>query len=96
MSGLDLLEIVKMEHPDLTVVMMTAYGHVEMAVEAMQQGAYDFITKPFEHETLIVRLEKALERSALIRENSRLQQVCSGEAVFENLVGKSPGDAAGF
>ena len=90
MSGLELLEIVKVEHPDLTVVMMTAYGHVEMAVEAMQQGAYDFITKPFEHETLIVRLEKALERSTLIRENSRLQQVCSGEAVFENLVGKSP------
>ena len=89
MSGLELLEAVKGEHPELTVVMMTAYGHVEMAVQAMQQGAYDFITKPFEHETLIVRLEKALERSALMRENSRLQQVCSGEAVFENLVGKS-------
>ena len=90
MSGLELLEIVKTEHPDLTVVMMTAYGHVEMAVGAMQRGAYDFITKPFEHETLIVRMEKALERSALIRENSRLQQVCGKEAVFENLVGKSP------
>ena len=73
MSGLELLEIVKSEHTDLTVVMMTAYGHVEMAVEAMQRGAYDFITKPFEHEALIVRLEKALERSSLIRENSRLQ-----------------------
>ena len=90
MSGLELLEVVKAEHPDLTVVMMTAYGHVEMAVEAMQYGAYDFITKPFEHEALIVRLEKALERSELIRENSRLQQVCGKEAVFENLVGKSP------
>ena len=90
MSGLELLEIVKTEHPDLTVVMMTAYGHVEMAVEAMQRGAYDFITKPFEHAALIVRLEKALERSALIRENSRLQQVCSNETIFENLVGKSP------
>ena len=90
MSGLELLEIVKSEHTDLTVVMMTAYGHVEMAVEAMQRGAYDFITKPFEHEALIVRLEKALERSTLIRENSRLQQVCSSETIFENLVGKSP------
>ncbi|RLC14680.1 MAG: sigma-54-dependent Fis family transcriptional regulator [Deltaproteobacteria bacterium] len=90
MSGLELLEVVKTQHPDLTVVLMTAYGHVEMAVEAMQRGAYDFITKPFEHEALIVRLEKALERSELIRENSRLQQVCGKEAVFENLVGKSP------
>jgi len=90
MSGLELLEIVKAEHPELTVVMMTAYGHVEMAVEAMKRGAYDFITKPFEHEALIIRLEKALERSALIRENSRLQRVCSKDAAFENLVGNSP------
>ena len=90
MSGIELLETVKVDYPQLTVVMMTAYGHVEMAVEAMQRGAYDFVTKPFEHEALLVRLEKALERSALIRENSRLQQVCSKEAVFENLVGKSP------
>ena len=90
MSGLELLAAVKNDYPELTVVMMTAYGHVEMAVEAMQRGAYDFITKPFEHEALIVRLEKALERSTLIRENSRLQQVCGQDAVFENLVGQSP------
>ncbi|MEN8243999.1 MAG: sigma-54 dependent transcriptional regulator [Thermodesulfobacteriota bacterium] len=90
MSGLELLEIVKRENPDLTVVMMTAYGHVEMAVKAMQQGAYDFITKPFEHDALIIRLEKALERSSLISENSRLQKVCSDGAAFENLVGNSP------
>jgi len=90
MSGLELLENVRGAYPAMTVVMMTAYGHVEMAVKAMQHGAYDFITKPFEHETLIIRLKKALERSALIRENSRLQQVCSGEAVFQKMVGKSP------
>ncbi len=89
MSGLELLAIIKKDIPDLTVVMMTAYGHVEMAVEAMRQGAYDFITKPFEHEALIVRLKKALERSQLIRENSRLQKECRGEAAFENLVGNS-------
>jgi len=90
MGGLELLGIVKAEYPDLTVVMMTAYGHVEMAVEAMKQGAYDFITKPFEHEALTIRLEKALERSKLIRENSRLQKACRGEVAFENLVGNSP------
>ena len=82
MSGLELLAIIKKESPDLTVVMMTAYGHVEMAVRAMKQGAYDFITKPFEHEALIVRLKKALERSQLIRENSRLQKECRGETAF--------------
>ena len=89
MSGLELLAIIKNDIPDLTVVMMTAYGHVEMAVEAMRQGAYDFITKPFEHEALIARLKKALERSGLIRENSRLQKECRGAAAFENLVGNS-------
>jgi DNA-binding NtrC family response regulator len=90
MSGLELLEIVKRDMPDLTVVMMTAYGHVEMAVEAMKHGAYDFITKPFEHEALIIRLQKALERGELIRENTRLQRTCNGGSVFQNLVGKSP------
>ena len=94
MSGLELLEIAKTEHPDLTVVMMTAYGHIEMAVEAMRRGAYDFITKPFEHEALIIRLEKALERSKLIRENSRLQRVCGGDAAFEKY-GTGPEQSGG-
>jgi len=89
MSGLDLLEIVKRDMPDLTVVMMTAYGKVEVAVEAMKRGAYDFITKPFEHEALIIRLKKALERGALIRENTRLYRSCGSDAIFQELVGKS-------
>jgi len=89
MNGLELLGIVKRENPELTVVMMTAYGHIDMAVTAMKQGAYDFITKPFEHEALIIRLEKALERSALIQENRRLQKACSDGAAFEDLVGNS-------
>jgi len=89
MSGLDLLEIVKRDMPDLTVVMMTAYGKVEVAVEAMKRGAYDFITKPFEHEALIIRLKKALERGALIRENKRLYRSCGSDAIFQELVGKS-------
>ena len=90
MSGLKLLEIMKRKRPELTAVMMTAYGHIDMAVEAMKFGAYDFITKPFEHETLIIRLQKALERSRLLRENLRLQQQCMGGDTFQNLVGKSP------
>ena len=90
MSGLKLLEIMKRKKPDLTAVMMTAYGHIDMAVEAMKFGAYDFITKPFEHETLIIRLQKALERSHLLKENLRLQQECMDGDIFQNLVGKSP------
>jgi len=89
MSGLELLEQIKRDYPDLTVVMMTAFGGVETAVEAMRNGAYDFITKPFDHETLVVRLEKALERSSLIRENYRLQMECKGQVPFQKLVGNS-------
>ena len=89
MDGLELLEIVKRKNPDQTVVMMTAFGEIDTAVGAIRSGAYDFITKPFEHEALVLRLEKALERSTLIQENQRLQQACAPLSVFQALVGKS-------
>jgi DNA-binding NtrC family response regulator len=89
MDGLELLEIVKRNNPQQTVVMMTAFGQIDTAVNAMRSGAYDFITKPFEHDALTLRLEKALERSVLIQENRRLQQACGPLAVFQDLVGKS-------
>jgi DNA-binding NtrC family response regulator len=89
MNGLELLELIKRDYPDLTVVMMTAFGGVEIAVQAMRNGAYDFVTKPFDHETIIVRLEKALERSRLLKENVRLQMACRDRDVFQNLVGNS-------
>src|SRR6056297_2375748 len=90
MDGLELLELVKRKWPDLTVVMMTAYGTIETAVYAMKQGAYDFITKPFDHEALLLRLEKALERSTLLAENRRLKEGSdTGEAGFYGMVGES-------
>ncbi|CAG0971865.1 Transcriptional regulatory protein ZraR [Gammaproteobacteria bacterium] len=89
MDGLELLEIVKRNNPQQTVVMMTAFGQIDTAVNAMRSGAYDFITKPFEYDALVLRLEKALERSVLIQENRRLQQACGPLAVFQDLVGKS-------
>ena len=89
MNGLQLLELIKKDKPELTVVMMTAFGHIEMAVQAMKRGAYDFITKPFDLDALILRLEKALERSRLIRENRRLQQEVCEDSSFQDMVGKS-------
>ena len=89
MDGFELLELLKSDHSQMTVVMMTAYGGVDMAVEAMRKGAYDFITKPFDHETIVVRLEKALERSSLIQENYRLQMACQNRDTFQELVGNS-------
>ena len=89
MDGLELLESIKKDTPDLTVVMMTAFGHIQMAVEAMKRGAYDFITKPFDLDALVLRLEKALERSRLLKENLRLQQEVREDSAFQNMVGKS-------
>jgi DNA-binding NtrC family response regulator len=90
MDGLELLGVIRRTYPSLTVVMMTAYGQIDLAVEAMRAGAYDFITKPFEHETLVLRLEKALERHLLIQENQRLQDQCRDGAGFQQMVGQSP------
>ena len=89
MDGLELLELIKREIPDVTVVMMTAYGSIDTAVEAIKNGAYDFITKPFDRDELVIRLEKALERSTLLKENIRLQKECRDIHMFQDLVGKS-------
>ncbi len=89
-SGLELLERVKADQAEITFVMMTAYGHIEMAVEAMKHGAFDFITKPFDHDALVIRLEKAFERSRLLKENQRLHHECRSTDMFQELVGKSP------
>ncbi len=89
MDGLTLLHRIKQVLPDLTVVMMTAHGSIETAVEAIKIGAYDFITKPFDLDSLIVRIEKALERSSLIKENIRLKKVCESAHLFQDIVGES-------
>ena len=90
MDGLDLLKHLLKIDPRLTVIMMTAYGSIEQAVEAMKRGAYDFVTKPFDKEVLIRTLRKALERNSLIRENLTLQQRVGEKAALKNLVGQSP------
>ncbi len=89
MDGLELLDLVKRSWPEMTVVMMTGHGSIETAVEAMKNGAYDFITKPFDHDALLLRLEKALERSTLLKENIRLKQAEESPHRFQGLVGKS-------
>ena len=89
MDGIELLEQIKRLDSWLTIVMMTAYGTIDIAVESIKKGAYDFIRKPFEHDDLIHILKKALERSQLIRENLTLRgRIKEGEA-FQDLIGNS-------
>ncbi|RLB92054.1 MAG: sigma-54-dependent Fis family transcriptional regulator [Deltaproteobacteria bacterium] len=90
MDGIEILQQIKQIDPWLTVVMMTAHGIIELAVESIKKGAYDFITKPFDHEDLMRLLKKALERSRLLRENLNLQQRVREKETFQNFIGVSP------
>ncbi len=89
MDGQALLEAVKELDPAVTVIVMTAYGTIEKAVEAIKSGAYDFIQKPLDEERLIHLLKNGFELNRLVRENTRLMQRLGEKAPFENMVGRS-------
>ena len=73
MSGDDLLKAAKALTPEVEIVVMTAYGTVENAVDAMKHGAYDFISKPLKRAAIVQTVQKAFERSRLVAENSELR-----------------------
>jgi len=91
LDGMELLRRVKALHADATVLLITAHGSVEKAVEAMRQGASDFITKPFSMAQLMVRLDSACSRRRLQEQNVRLQEQLEGHYSFSNIIGKSKG-----
>ncbi|MGI8526129.1 MAG: sigma-54-dependent transcriptional regulator [Pseudolabrys sp.] len=86
LDGLQLLDAVKLEHPELPVVMISGHGNIETAVAAIKHGAYDFIEKPFKADRLILVAERAFEASRLRREVRQLKHLAS---VHSTLVGKS-------
>ena len=89
MGGIDLLRKVKDDYPDTEVVVMTAYGSVETAVEAMRLGAYDYVTKPIEKDRFPVVVEKALERRRLAVENRRLREDLQTRKHYDRMIGNS-------
>jgi len=89
MDGFQVLKTIKRQSPDTLVIIITAFGAVETAVEAMKQGAYDYITKPFNRDQLRLTIRKAIQFSGLARENRRLQQELSDRTDFRNIVGIS-------
>ncbi len=89
MSGIQLLEKIKEINPDIPVIIMTAYGSVEKAVEAMHKGAYTFILKPFENQALIAHIAKAISVYRIVQENSILRDAISSRYSFDNIIGKS-------
>ena len=73
MDGIEVMEIVKRHDPDIPVIVVTAFGTIEAAEEAVHQGAYDFITKPFRKEQILVAVDRALEWQRVIKENRKLK-----------------------
>ena len=89
MDGIALLSHIKEGHAELPVIMMTAFGTVEKAVEAMKKGAFDYISKPFKNEELMLTIRKALDMNRLQRENRELTNALKERYSFGNIIGKS-------
>jgi two-component system response regulator HydG len=89
MDGLELQKKIKEIHPDSTIIIMTAYASVETAVEAMKQGAFDYIIKPFDPDSLERLIQKAVERKRLVSENQQLRKSIDEMGRFNEIVGKS-------
>ena len=87
LDGLQLLDALKQDHPELPIVMISGHGNIETAVSAIKRGAYDFIEKPFKADRLLLVAERALENSRLKREVRELKQLAPNAAT---VVGRSP------
>jgi len=88
-SGIDILKRVKEDSPYTSVILITGNASAETAVEAMKEGAFDYITKPFNFEKLKVIVAKAVEKSRLVAENLYLRQQLRGKYKFDNIIGNS-------
>ncbi len=89
MDGLSFLKTVKVKNIDSTIIMMSAYGTIDLAVEAMKHGAYDYISKPFKPDEIILNLRKAEERERLRKENILLKKEINKEFGFKNIITKN-------
>jgi DNA-binding NtrC family response regulator len=89
MSGLDVLRHVRESDPDVAVVMITAYGSISTAIEAMKSGAYEYLLKPFDPNELGVLIEKIVEHQAQARENLFLKEQYKDRTRFESMIGQS-------
>jgi len=89
MDGLEFLKAIQKTGVEATIVVMSAYGTVDIAIEAMKLGAYDYISKPFKPDEIILTLRKAEEREQLRKENQLLRREVTKEYSFENILSKN-------
>ena len=89
-SGIDLMKSLLDMAPDLPVIILTAHGTITSAVEAMTQGAYTYLTKPFDNRELLVQIKNGIERATLSKEVKRLRSMVKHDFESENIIGQSP------
>ena len=89
-TGIEMVGELRGRLPETPVVLMTAFGSIDSAVESMRAGAFDYITKPFEPDAVVLTIERALERRALEEENRRLRRAVDQTSSFGDLIGESP------
>src|SRR5215468_9142078 len=89
MDGIELLSAVKHRYPHIEFIVMTGYGTVKTAVEAMQLGAANYIQKPLDHDELNLLIRRAIEKKQLAEQVDRLRAELQGRYSFENVIGKS-------
>jgi two-component system response regulator GlrR len=88
-SGIDLMKSLRDIDPDLPVIILTAYGTIESAVEAMKEGAYSYLTKPFDYRELLVQIRNGIEKSRLSREVKRLRNMVWADFEGQSIIGHS-------
>jgi two-component system response regulator GlrR len=88
-DGLQLMEELHLIQPEMPVIILTAHGSIESAVEAMKRGAFTYLTKPFDSRELILQIERARERSQLTSEINRLKEILGEKFNFANIIAKS-------
>ena len=88
-DGISLMEELRQVNPEMPVIILTAHGSIETAVEAMRRGAYTYLTKPFDARELLLHIERALENGRLSSEVSRLKELLGERHGFENIVARS-------
>ncbi len=89
MSGLELLRRIRSADPEIPVLMITAFGSIRSAVEAVREGAYDYLTKPLDHDELLLAVQRALDHTRLIAEVDNLRENLDRKYGFENIIGNS-------
>jgi DNA-binding NtrC family response regulator len=89
-SGFDILTASRGLNPDMPVILITAYANISTAVEAVKQGAFDFIAKPFTSEQLRIAIERAMRQKTLTDENKQLKEQLKASSMIDEIIGKSP------